>query len=144
MANVPISALSALTASTATSLLPIVEGGITYKITKNDFLTQSAFNAGNVSGTTNVDMSIYRQFIFTLTGDVNVVLQNAETGVEYLFWVYATGASAITSMSVDGFDLYSVGGTLPNPTNNRWNLYRGNTIDGVFVLNEIGNFSQVI
>lgn len=144
MANIPISALSALTSATSTSLLPIVEGGVTYKITKNDLLTQPAFNAGNVSGTTIVDVSSYREFIFTLTSNVDVTLENVQTGVEYLFWVYAIGAASVTSMTVDGYDLYSVGGILPNPSNNSWNLYRGNSIDGVFILTEIGNFAQVV
>ncbi len=143
MANIPISQLPSLTARTLNDTMVLVQGGVTSQISVEDFFFEPSYDAGQVSGSTTVDLSNYRYFIFELTGNVQVVLNNAESGAEYLFWVYANGSFSVTSMSVPGFDLYTVGGTLPNPANNAWNLYKGNVIGTNFILTEIGNFSQV-
>jgi hypothetical protein len=143
MANIPISQLPSLTARTLDDTMVLVQGGVTSKISVEDFFFEPTFDAGQVSGSTIVDLSTYRYFVFELVGNVQVVLNNAESGAEYLFWVYANGNFSVNSMSVTGFDLYSVGGSLPNPSNNAWNLYKGNVINGYFILTEIGNFAQV-
>jgi hypothetical protein len=143
MANIPISQLPSVSARTLQDEMVIVQSGVTSQISVEDFFYEPTFNAGQVSGSTVVDLSNYRYFIFELIGNVQVVLNNAESGARYLFWVYANGAYAVNSMSVTGFDLYSVGGNLPNPTNNSWNLYIGDVINGYFILTEIGNFQQV-
>ena len=41
MANIPISQLPAITASTSTTLLPVVEGGITSRITRDEFIPRA-------------------------------------------------------------------------------------------------------
>ena len=116
---------------------------ITYKITRENLLKNETLNAGNISGTTQVDLSQYNHFIFTLIGNVSVNLLNALEGQSYLFWVYANGNFSVNAMTIDSGDVYCVGGSLPNPTNNRWNLYQGYSINGDFVLTEIGNFSAI-
>lgn len=142
--DLKISQLPAITARTHDDLIAIVQSGTTSKITVDDFLSEPYIDAGSVSGTIAVDVSDNHYFIFTLVGDVDVTLNNVKSGKEYIFWVYATSSYTVTSMSVTGFDLYSVGGSLPNPNNNSWNLYRGIAIDGDFILTEIGNFSLVV
>lgn len=144
MANLPISQLPVITGKTKDDLMVIVQSGVTSQIDVQNFFSEPYYNAGNVSGALTVDLSNYKFYIFTLTGNVQVTLTNAVEGYEYWFWVYATGAAEVQSMSVTGYTLYSVGGTLPNPSNNTWNLYKGLAFDGVFVLTETGNFSQVV
>ena len=41
MANIPISALTGLTASTSTTILPVVENGSTYKIERDQFIPRA-------------------------------------------------------------------------------------------------------
>lgn len=41
MANIPISQLPAITASTSTTLLPVVEGGVTSKITRDNLIPRA-------------------------------------------------------------------------------------------------------
>jgi hypothetical protein len=115
----------------------------TYKISRENLLKNETINAGNVSGSIVVDLSQYNHFIFTLTGNVDVSLQNAIEGSSYLFWVFATGTFSVSTMTIDTGDVYSVGGSLPNPANNKWNLYQGYSINGDFVLTEIGNFGVI-
>lgn len=142
--DLKISQLPAITARTHDDLIAIVQSGTTSKITVDDFFSEPYIDAGSVSGTIAVDVSDNHYFIFTLVGNVDVTLNNVKSGKEYLFWVYANGNYTVDSMVVTGYDLYSVGGSLPNPNNNSWNLYRGLAIDGDFILTEIGNFSQVV
>lgn len=115
----------------------------TYKTTRENFIKNETINAGNVSGTTNVDLSLYQHYIFTLVGNVSVNLTNPIEGMTYIFWVYANGSYSVNSMTIDTGNVYSVGGSLPNPSNNAWNLYQGISINGDFVLTEIGNFSAI-
>ena len=139
-----ISQLTQLTARTEQDVIAIVNGGSTKKISVEDFIREPVINAGNVSGSLSVDLSQGRWFIFTLTGDVSVELSNEKEGEEFVFWVYSNGSYAVTSMTLtSGGNVYSVGGNLPNPNNNSWNLYRGFVINGGLVLTEIGNFSAV-
>lgn len=145
MADLKISQLPEYTGFTTGSYIVMNNSGetTTYKITKENFLKSETFNAGNVSGTTNVDLSLYEHYVFTLVGNVDVNLQNATEGMTYLFWVFANGSFSVSSMTIDSGSVYAVGGSLPNPTNNRWNLYEGISINGDFVLTETGNFSAI-
>ncbi len=143
MANIPISALPSVSARTLQDKMVLVQSGITSQITVKDFFYEPTLNAGQVSGSIVVDLSDYRYFVFELIGDVQVILNNAESGAKYLFWVFANDNYSVSDISVPGFDLYTVNGNLPNPTNNRWNLYIGDVINGYFILTEIGNFAQV-
>jgi len=143
MANIPISQLPVVTGKTKNDLLVLVQSGITSQIDVENFFAEPYIDGGNVGGALTVDLSDYKFYIFTLTGNTQVTLDNAIQGSEYWFWVYANGAASVTSMTVTGYDLYTVGGTLPNPANNAWNLYKGLAFDSVFVLTETANFSQV-
>jgi hypothetical protein len=143
MANIPISQLPVVTGKTKDDLMVLVQSGITSQISVENFFSEPYINAGNVGGALTVDLSNYKFYIFTLTGNTQVTLNNVVDGNEYWFWVYAVGAASVTSLSATGYAVYSVGGTLPNPANNAWNLYNGLAFDGVFVLTETGNFSQV-
>jgi hypothetical protein len=139
-----ISQLTQLTARTESDVIPIVNGGSTKKITVEDFIREPVINAGNVSGNISVNLSLGKWYIFTLTGNVTVTLSNEKEGEEFLFWVYSNGNFAVTDMILSsGGNVYSVGGNLPNPANNAWNLYKAFVINGGLVLTEIGNFSAI-
>jgi hypothetical protein len=139
-----ISQLTQLTARTESDVIAIVNGGSTKKISVEDFIREPVINAGNVSGGISVDLSLGRWFIFTLTGDVSVSLSNEKEGEEFLFWVYSNGNYSINSMTLtSGGNIYCKGGTLPNPANNAWNLYRGFVINGGLVLTELDNFAAI-
>lgn len=145
MADLKISQLPDFTGYTTGAYFVMNNPGetITYKTTRENLLRNETINAGNVSGSIVVDLSQYNHFIFTLTGNVDVALQNAIEGSSYLFWVFANGSFSVSSMTIDTGNVYSVGGSLPNPSNNAWNLYQGYSINGDFVLTEIGNFSTI-
>lgn len=143
MSDVKISQLTQLSARTESDVIPIVNSGVTKKITVEDFTREPVYNAGNVSGSITVDLSLGKWFIFTLTGNVSVTLTNEKEGETFLFWVYANGNFSVTNITLSGGDVYSVGGNLPNPANNAWNLYQAYVINGGIVLTEIGNFSIV-
>lgn len=144
MANLRISELPEVTGRTHSDLLAIVSGGVTSKINVENFIAEPVFDAGGVSGNISVDLNNYSWFIFTLNGNVNVTLQNQKAGYTYLFWVYANGNFSVTGMTLaSGGDVYSVGGSLPNPANNKWNLYQGYAVGNDFILTEIGNFSSI-
>lgn len=143
MSDVKISQLTQLSARTESDVIPIVNSGVTKKITVEDFTREPVYNAGNVSGSITVDLSLGKWFIFTLTGNVDVTLTNEKEGETFLFWVYANGNFSVTNITLSGGDIYSVGGNLPNPANNAWNLYQAYVINGGIVLTEIGNFSIV-
>lgn len=139
-----ISQLTQLTARTESDVIAIVNGGSTKKISVEDFIREPVINAGNVSGGISVDLSLGRWFIFTLTGDVSVSLSNEKEGEEFLFWVYSNGNYSINSMTLtSGGNIYCKGGTLPNPANNAWNLYRGFVINGGLILTELDNFAAI-
>lgn len=140
---IKISQLPQVTAATHDDLMVVVQNGVTSQITVNQFHTQEVYDAGNVSGATTVDLSDYHWYKFTLTGDVQVTLTGGTDGETYLFWVYANGNYSVNSITYNSGDVYSVGGNLPNPTNNAWNLYQGYTIGGDLILTEIGNFDAV-
>ena len=144
MSNLPISQLPELTGRTYNLPLPIVSGSTTYKISVENLMAEPVFDAGNVTGALQVDLNNYSWYIFTLTGNVTVELQNQRQGIQYLFWVYSNGNYSVTDMTLQsGGDVFAVGGSLPNPANNRWNLYQGYAINGDFILTEIGNFSAI-
>jgi hypothetical protein len=144
MSNLSISQLPELTTRTHNLPIPIVSGATTYKISVENYLAEPVLNAGNVTGSVQVDLNDYSWFIFTLTGDVQVELINQKPGYQYLFWVYSTGSYAVTAMTLQsGGDVFCVGGSLPNPANNDWNLYQGYAVNGDFILTEIGNFSAI-
>ena len=139
-----ISELTQLTARTEQDVIAIVNSSTTKKISVEDFIREPVINAGNVSGSLSVDLSQGRWFIFTLTGNVAVTMSNEKEGEEFVFWVYSNGNYAVTDMTLSsGGNVYSVGGNLPNPANNAWNLYRGFVINGGLVLTEISNFSAI-
>ena len=139
-----ISQLTQLTARTESDVIAIVNGGSTKKISVEDFIREPVINAGNVSVGISVDLSLGRWFIFTLTGDVSVSLSNEKEGEEFLFWVYSNGNYSINSMTLtSGGNIYCKGGTLPNPANNAWNLYRGFVINGGLILTELDNFAAI-
>lgn len=144
MANLPISQLPSITGRTHADLLAIVNGGTTSQINVEDFIAEPVLNAGVVNGNISVDLNNYSWFIFELDGNVDVVLQNQKAGFTYLFWVYSQGNYSVTSMTLaSGGNVFCVGGSLPNPDNNKWNLYQGYAVNGDFILTEIGNFSAI-
>ena len=144
MANLPISQLPPTTGRTHNDLLAIVNAGVTKQINVENFLAEPVFVTDSATGNIVVDLNNYSWFSFVLDGNVNVTLQNQRNGYRYLFWVYANGNYSVTGMTLaSGGDVFSVGGSLPNPANNKWNLYQGYAIDGDFILTEIGNFSAI-
>ena len=144
MSNIKISELTATTARTLSDIVAIVNAGETKKIEVQNLLREPVIDGGNVSGTIPVDLSQGKWFKFTLVGNASVVFSNMLEGSTYLFWVYATGSYTVSSMTISGGgDVYSVGGSLPNPNNNSWNLYQAYAVNGDLVLTEIGNFSAV-
>ena len=139
-----ISQLTQLTARTEQDVIAIVNDETTKKISVEDFIREPVINVGEVSGSLSVDLSQGRWFIFTLIGDVSVILSNEKEGETFLFWVYSNGNYAVNSMTLtSGGNVYSVGGVLPNPANNAWNLYQAYIINGGLILTEIDNFSAV-
>lgn len=139
-----ISELTQLTARTEQDVIAIVNGGSTKKISVEDFIREPVIDGGSISGSYSIDLTQGHWFKFVLVGDVSVELQNEKEGEEFLFWVYSNGNYAVTSMTLaSGGDIYSKGGVLPNPANNRWNLYRGFVINGGMVLTELDNFSAI-
>ena len=144
MADKKITQLTELTARTQTDLIAIVNGGETKKINVEDFMAEPVIDVGQVSGSISVDLSQGHWYKFELTGNVSITLSNEQPGATYLFWVYSNGNYAVNAMTLSsGGDIYSVGGNLPNPANNAWNLYKGYVINGGMVLTEIDNFSAI-
>lgn len=144
MSTIKISEFNPLTGRTQSTILPVVDGPSNYKMTVENFMAEPVTNAGNVSGSTTVDLSQGHWYQFTLTGNVSVTLENEREGATYLFWVYSNGNYAVTNMTLQsGGNIYSQGGSLPNPANNAWNLYQGYVINGGMVLTEIDNFSAI-
>jgi hypothetical protein len=144
MADKKISELTQLTARTQDDVIAIVDGGATKKIRVEDFMAEPVIDAGQVSGSISVDLSQGHWYKFELTSNVSVTLSNEREGATYLFWVYSNGNYAVNAITLSsGGDVYSVGGNLPNPANNKWNLYHGYVINGGMVLTEIGNFSAI-
>ena len=144
MADKKISELTQLTARTELDVVAIVNGGTTKKISVEDLIREPVLDGGDVSGALSVDLSTGRWFKFNLIGNVQVTLSNEKEGEVFLFWVYSTGNNTIDSMVLSsGGNVYSVGGTLPNPANNAWNLYQGYVVDDGLVLTEIDNFAVV-
>ena len=139
-----ISQLTELTARTEQDVIAIVNGGSTKKISVEDFIREPVINAGSIIGKIDVDLSLGHWFIFTLIGDVSVSLLNEKEGEEFLFWVYSNGNYSINEMRLaSGGSIYSRNGSLPNPANNKWNLYRAFVINGGMVLTELDNFSAI-
>lgn len=139
-----ISQLTQLTARTEQDVVAIVNGGETKKISVEDFIREPVIDGGSVSGAFSVNLEDGHWFKFNLTGNVSVELQNEKEGETFLFWVYSTGNNAITSMTLaSGGDIYCVGGTIPNPANNAWNLYKAYVINGGMVLTELDNFAAI-
>ena len=139
-----ISQLTQLTARTESDVIAIVNGGSTKKISVEDFIREPLTDAGSVSGSVSIDLSLGHWFIFTLTGNISLSLSNEKEGEEFLFWVYSNGNYSINSMTLtSGGNIYCKGGTLPNPANNAWNLYRGFVVNGGMVLTELDNFSAI-
>jgi len=139
-----ISELTQLTARTESDVVAIVNSGVTKKISVEDFIREPVIDGGSISGAQSIDLSLGHWFIFTLTGNVSVSLSNEKEGEEFLFWVYSNGNYSINSMTLtSGGNIYCQGGTLPNPANNAWNLYRGFVINGGMVLTELDNFSAI-
>lgn len=139
-----IASLPTATTRDQEDYLQISQSGTARKITVEDFMAEPVVNAGNVSGSITVDLSQGHWYIFTLTGNVSVTLQNEQAGARYLFWVYSNGNYAVTAMSLSsGGNIYSQGGSLPNPANNAWNLYEGFVVNGGMVLTELDNFSAI-
>ena len=144
MSTVKISELPNLTGRTQEYIIPIVDGLTTYKINVENFMAEPVIDAGQVSGSVSVDLSQGHWYKFELTGNVSVTLSNEREGATYLFWVYSNGNYSVNSMTLSsGGDIYSQGGTLPNPANNAWNLYQGYVINEGMVLTEIDNFSAI-
>jgi len=144
MADLKISQLTQLTARTEQDVVAIVNGGTTKKITVEDFIREPVLDGGDVSGALSIDLSTGHWFKFNLVGNVQVTLSNEKEGETFLFWVYSTGNNTIDSMVLSsGGSVYSVGGSLPNPANNAWNLYQGYVVNGGLVLTEIDNFAAV-
>lgn len=139
-----ISQLTQLTARTEQDVVAIVNGGETKKISVEDFIREPVTDGGSVSGAFSVNLEDGHWFKFNLTGNVSVELLNEKEGETFLFWVYSTGNNSITSMTLaSGGDIYCVGGTIPNPANNAWNLYQAYVINGGMVLTEIDNFAAI-
>jgi len=139
-----ISQLTQLTARTEQDVIAIVNGGSTKKISVEDFIREPLTDAGSVSGSVSIDLSLGHWFIFTLTGNISLSLSNEKEGEEFLFWVYSNGNYSINSMTLtSGGNIYCRGGSLPNPANNSWNLYRAFVINGGMVLTELDNLSSI-
>lgn len=142
--DLKISQLPEVTGRTHDDLLAMVKDGVTSKINVDNFLTEPYIDGGNISGTVNVDVEDYHYFKFTLTGNVDVTLSNVKSGKSYLFWVKNNSNYDLNTFVVTGFDVYAVGGNIPDPTNNVWSLYQGYAVGSDFILYEIKNFQLVV
>lgn len=144
MANKKISQLTAITGRTQEDLIAIVQSSTTHKIRVEDYMAEPVIQGGEIGGSVEVDLSKGHWYVFTLIDNVEVVLTNEREGARYVFFVYSNGNFAVNAMSLaSGKNIYSVGGALPNPANNAWNLYEGLVINGGMVLTEIDNFAPI-
>lgn len=138
-----ISNLPLITARTENDLIPIVQTGTTHSIKVEDLTREPLIDGGDVSGTTSVDLSVGRFFKFRLVDDIAVNFTGNKEGERYVFWVFAVGSNTITSMSVSGGNVYAPGGSLPNPANNKWNLYEAISINGDIVITGQDDFDVI-
>lgn len=144
MANKKISQLTAITGRTQEDLIAIVQSSTTHKIRVEDYMAEPVIQGGEIGGSVEVDLSLGHWYVFTLIDNVDVVLTNEREGARYVFFVYSNGNLAVNGMRLaSGKNIYSVGGALPNPANNAWNLYEGLVINGGMVLTEIDNFAPI-
>ena len=97
-------------------------------------------DAGNVSGTVDIDGSTGEAFIFTLTGNTQPNFINLRSGQHFIFSVYNDGAHNVTGGTINGIggNVLAKGGTI-SPSNNAWSYYTG-YFDGsrVYLIEENG------
>ncbi len=101
--------------------------------------SSKVINAGNVSGTVDVDGSLGESFIFTLVGDTQPNFINLREGQKFIFSIYNTTFS-VTGGTINGVggNVLAKGGNI-SPSNNSWSFYTG-FYDGtrVYLIEENG------
>ena len=144
MADYLISELPETTSTTAGQVYAVRKDGTTYHITQRNLERHEVVIGGNVSGTLSVDLSVGKTFEFTLTGDVDVTLNNGLDGERYIFVVTNSGSNNVNSITLGtGGNVYCEGGTLPNVTNNGTDIFEGNFIGNDLYLYAHQNFDVV-
>ena len=106
--------------------------------------TFDVINAGNVSGSIDVDCSLGTIFKFTLIGNTTPNFINVRTGQRFIFIVYNNGSFTVPTATVGGVSgtVYAKNGSI-NPTNNGYTKYTA-TYDGTYMyLDEELAFSAV-
>jgi len=83
-------------------------------------------DAGNVSGTVDVDGSLGEAFIFTLTGNTQPNFINLREGQKFVFSIYNNGGNSVTGGTINGVggNVLAKGGNI-SPSNNAWSFYTG-------------------
>ncbi len=115
-----------------------VENQYTYK-TKSF----GVINAGSVSGTIDVDLSLGTLFYFTITGNTTPNFINWREGQQIQFWVDNDGSHTVPTATISGGGVvYAKAGSI-NPTNNEITGYYGTIINGNMFLDEHLNFQAV-
>ena len=144
MADYLITDLPETTTTTADQAYATRKAGTTYYITQRNIERHEVVNAGNVSGAVSVDLSAGKTFEFTLTGDIDVTLNNGLDGERYIFLVTNSGSNNVSSMTLGtGGNVYAEGGSLPNVTNNGTDIFEGHFIGNDLYLYAHTNFGVV-
>ena len=102
--------------------------------------SSEVIDAGNVSGSVDVDGSLGEAFTFTLTGNTEPNFINLRPGQKFIFSIYNNGSHSVTGGTINGVggNVLAKGGGI-NPSSNAWSFYTG-FYDGtrVFLIEENG------
>jgi hypothetical protein len=109
------------------------------------FKTESfdVINAGVVSGSINVDLSLGSLYYFEITGNTTPNFINWREGQQIQFWVFNNGSHSVPTATISGGgDVYAKAGSL-NPSNNERTGYYGTIVNGDLYLDEHLNFQAL-
>jgi hypothetical protein len=109
------------------------------------FKTESfdVINAGVVSGSIDVDLSLGSLYYFEITGNTTPNFINWKEGQQIQFWVFNNGSHSVPTATISGGgDVYAKAGSL-NPTNNQRTGYYGTIVNGDMYLDEHLNFQAL-
>ena len=106
--------------------------------------TFDVINAGNVSGSIDVDCSLGTIYKFTMIGNTTPNFINVRDGQRFIFIIYNNGSFTVPTATVGGVSstVYAKNGSI-NPTNNGYTKYTA-TYDGTYMfLDEELAFSAI-
>jgi len=100
-------------------------------------------NAGAVSGSIDVDLSLGTLFYFEMTGNTTPNFINWREGQQIQFWVFNNGSHNVPTITISGGgSVYAKAGAV-NPTNNERTGYYGTIVNGDMYLDEHLNFQAL-